>query len=111
MRSNINRSTGKHISYVGHLHQSINDILTTPIGSRVMRRDYGSRLYRLVDAPMNQATFVEIYTATAEALRLWEPRLNLTRVQVEQAQPGKIALSLEGEIVGQGKVTLNNVLI
>nr|VFK47168.1 MAG: hypothetical protein BECKTC1821D_GA0114238_104214 [Candidatus Kentron sp. TC] len=33
--------TGKHFSDIAHLRQSITDILTTPIGSRVMRREYG----------------------------------------------------------------------
>jgi phage baseplate assembly protein W len=38
----MNRNTGRKLSGVDHLRQSIVDILTTPIGSRVMRRDYGS---------------------------------------------------------------------
>ena len=37
-----------------HIDQSIGDILSTPIGTRVMRPDYGSRIPRLVDRPINQ---------------------------------------------------------
>ena len=33
-----------------HLNQSIADILTTPIGTRVMRPDYGSNIPRLIDS-------------------------------------------------------------
>jgi phage baseplate assembly protein W len=51
----LDASTGKQLSGMAHLRQSVRDILTTPIGTRVMRRDYGSRLYRLVDATMNDA--------------------------------------------------------
>jgi Bacteriophage baseplate protein W len=44
----IDASTGKNISGLAHLRQSVRDILSTPIGTRVLRRDYGSRLPRLV---------------------------------------------------------------
>ena len=47
----INAHTGQALSGIDHLRQSIRDILTTRIGTRVMRRDYGSRLPTLVDTP------------------------------------------------------------
>lgn len=34
----ISRKTGNTIPYLDQIRQSIQDILTTPIGSRVMRR-------------------------------------------------------------------------
>ena len=71
----LDASTGKQLSGMAHLRQSVRDILTTPIGTRVMRRDYGSRLYQLVDAPMNDATRLDMMAATYEALETWEPRL------------------------------------
>lgn len=93
----LNRELGTPLSGIDHLRQSIIDILTTPIGSRVMRRDYGSRLYELIDVPLNRQTIVDIYAATAEALLKWEPRISVTRVSVEQLKPGEILLSLEGK--------------
>ncbi len=92
----MNRNTGKNLTGVDHLRQSIIDILTTPIGSRVMRRDYGSRLYELVDAPINRSTLVDIYAAVAHALMLWEPRFELTRVQVESIDIAKVQIYIEG---------------
>ena len=92
----MNRHTGKSLSGIAHLRQSITDILTTPIGSRLMQRSYGSRLYTLVDKPLNPQTLVEIYIATAEALNRWEKRFKLTQVQVKQITPGQIALHLTG---------------
>ncbi|NBO96416.1 MAG: phage baseplate protein, partial [Betaproteobacteria bacterium] len=38
----INAQTGQPLAGIDHLRQSIRDILTTRIGTRVMRRDYGS---------------------------------------------------------------------
>jgi phage baseplate assembly protein W len=87
--------TGKPLSGINHLRQSIRDILTTPLGSRVMRREYGSRLFDLLDNPLNDATIVEIYAATAEALMIWEPRLRVQRVQVASLSPSSLSIDLE----------------
>lgn len=89
-------NTGKRLAGLDHLRQSIRDILTTPIGSRVMRRDYGSRLYRLVDAPLNRATILDLYAATAEALATWEPRIEVQEVRAAEADAGKVTISLRG---------------
>lgn len=95
--------TGKPLSGVNHLRQSIRDILTTPLGSRVMRRDYGSRLFDLVDNPLNDATRIEIFAATAEALGIWEPRLQISRVQVTSLTPASISIDLEAIYLPTGE--------
>ena len=64
----MNAETGRELTGLEYLKQSIADILNTPIGSRVMRRDYGSRLFELIDAPINRSTVVDIVAETAEAL-------------------------------------------
>ncbi|MDT0499709.1 MULTISPECIES: GPW/gp25 family protein [unclassified Halomonas] len=99
----MNAQTGRTLSGIDHLRQSLLDILTTPIGTRVMRRDYGSRLYELVDAPMNSATLVALYAATAEAVARWEPRFRLQRVRVANAVPGAVSLNLQGIYVPTGQ--------
>lgn len=99
----MNAQTGRSLSGVDHLRQSLRDILATPIGTRVMRRDYGSRLHELIDAPMNNATLVELYAATAEALARWEPRFRLTRVRVASAAPGRVTLDLQGDYLPAGQ--------
>lgn len=93
----INRFTGLALEGIEHLRQSITDILTTPLGSRVMRRDYGSLLPSLIDQPDNASTRVRIYAAAAAALMRWEPRLRLTRVaMLSGLRPGQVVLDLEG---------------
>jgi len=89
--------TGRTLSDSAHLAQSIADILTTPIGSRVMRREYGSQLPDLIDAPLNDATRLQAYAATAMALMRWEPRIRLSRVQLFLGdRPGQAVLDVEG---------------
>lgn len=94
----MDRLTGAPLDGAAHLAQSIGDILTTPIGTRVMRRDYGSLLFDLIDAPVNAATRLRLFAATASAIARWEPRLRLTRVGLTQAgADGGVAITIEGE--------------
>lgn len=96
MMFGISAQTGQKLFGIAHLEQSIRDILTTRIGTRVMRRDYGSDLPKLIDRPMTPALASDIYAATAYALSRWEPRFKLLRVQITDAQVGSISLYLEG---------------
>lgn len=99
----LDATTGKPLEGFDHLVQSIRDILTTPIGTRVMRRDYGSRLFQLIDAPLNARSILEIYAATVEALMRWEPRISVQRVSTAQIQPGSITLTLEAFDISTGE--------
>jgi len=106
----IQATTGKTLGGIDHLRQSIRDILTTPIGTRVMRREYGSRLFSLIDAPMNRSTLLDIYAATAEAIAKWEPRFKLQSVVAASAAPGVVVLDMTGEYLPDGRVvTLDGI--
>lgn len=95
--------TGRWIDGVEHLRRSIEDILTTPIGTRVMRRDYGSLVPELIDQPFNGATRIKLYGATATALMRWEPRLRLTRIElVPASEAGTFTLNLDGRRTDAG---------
>lgn len=108
----MSRDTGKTVERIEHLRQSIIDILTTPIGSRVMRRDYGSRLFELIDAPVNRETLVDYYAAVAEALDLWEDRIQVQQVDITSAAVGFITLSITGKYLVDGQtVRLDGIQI
>lgn len=93
----MDASTGKPLSGEAHLRQSIANILATPIGSRVARRDYGSLLPELIDQPANPANRMRLFAATALAILRWEPRLKLTGVALEPAAAaGSFRLILDG---------------
>lgn len=82
MTLGMNRTDGTSLDGDAHLAQSIGDILSTPIGTRVMRRDYGSLLFELVDRPLNPATILLCVMATALAVARWEPRIAVRQVQI-----------------------------
>ncbi|WP_176692444.1 GPW/gp25 family protein [Bartonella schoenbuchensis] len=108
----MNCETGKSMVGVDHLRQSIMDILTTRIGTRVMRRDYGSRVLDLIDDPVNETFKVDIYAAVAEALDRWEPRFKLKQVNLTSVEEGKISISFEGIYVPSGKpITMEGLQI
>ena len=107
-----NANTGKWLGGLEHLRQSVTDILTTPLASRVMRREYGSRLFDLVDAPLNRSTILDLYAATAEALMTWEPRFKLLKVRIANSSGGTVELDLSGEYLPDGKaVTLDGIKV
>ncbi len=91
-------ATGKRLEGDAHLAQSIADILTTPLGTRLMRHDYGSLLPELIDQPFNGLTRMRMFGAAAVALMRWEPRITLARIGIEAgAIPGSLVLLLEGQ--------------
>ncbi|ENM6576158.1 GPW/gp25 family protein [Vibrio fluvialis] len=100
----MNNQTGAKLGGIDHLKQSIRDILTTPLGSRIMRRSYGSRLFQLIDNPTNAETVAEIIAASAEALNTWEPRLSVSRIVVTSASPGTVVLAITGKYKPNGQV-------
>ena len=95
----MSAGTGRTVSDRTHLAQSIADILTTPLGSRCMRREYGSQLVDLIDWPLNNATKLQAFAATAMALMRWEPRIRISRVQFN-------GISLQGSVVLELEATL-----
>ncbi|MEB0137992.1 MULTISPECIES: GPW/gp25 family protein [unclassified Undibacterium] len=102
MMSGMSRLSGAALSGLAHIQQSVADMLTTPIGSRVMRREYGSEVPELIDQPLNGATRLRLYAATAYALLRWEPRLTLSGLQLAYDLQGTAILTLQGSVAQQG---------
>lgn len=93
----MNVNTGRALDDVPHIWQSVRDILTTRIGTRVQRRDYGSMVPALLDHPMNEATRLRLRAATVMALMRWEPRIRITSVDMAVGYDGKTNLTIEAE--------------
>lgn len=93
----MDRRTGAPLSDWGHVLQSIEVIFSTVIGSRVMRRYFGSNAPKLQDAPASQQVLVMLYVALAEACAAWEPRFELRRILFGEVGPdGQTTLHLLG---------------
>ena len=92
----MNRNTGLGISDTEHISQSMRDILLTPVGSRVMRREYGSLLSALIDMPQNPPLRLQIMVACYSAIQKWEPRIRLTAISFETGDAGEIYVDITG---------------
>lgn len=92
----MNRNTGLGISDTEHISQSMRDILLTPVGSRVMRREYGSLLSALIDMPQNPALRLQIMVACYSAIQKWEPRIRLTAISFETGDAGEMYVDFTG---------------
>ncbi|WP_405700292.1 GPW/gp25 family protein [Streptomyces sp. NBC_00069] len=64
------------------VRQSVETILDTEPGERIMRPTFGCGLRRHLMAPNTPATRTAIAAEIAEALTAWEPRIRVTEVAV-----------------------------
>lgn len=90
----LNAATGQQISELDHIRQSIATILTTPIGSRLMRRDFGSLIPDLIDQPLHGKTRMQLMAASVMAISAWEPRVTLSRISLQQ-DASSLSLDIE----------------
>lgn len=91
----MSRIDGTAISDIEHIRQSVRDILITPIGSRVIRRTYGSLLSELIDQPQNPGLKLQLMSACYTALMKWEPRILLTRIGLSSTEAAKLIIDIE----------------
>ena len=108
----MNRDAGTDLGGFDHLRQSVIDILTTSKGTRVMRRDYGSNLPRLVDRTVNQRLIAALRAETVDALAKWEPRLRCERVNLLEAGQGFVIMDITFTYLPDGReITLQDLRI
>lgn len=65
------------------IEQAILMILLTPPGQRVMRPTFGCQIHELIFAPNDSTTAGLAAYYVQEALAMWEPRIQVTNVQVD----------------------------
>lgn len=106
----VDRRTLRPLLGWDHVVQSIGNILSTEIGSRIERRDFGSLVPALLDRPQNEENIINFYMAVAEALYprklrgRWygEPRFRLERCLLTAHTAGQVAIALIGFYVPRG---------
>ncbi|OUT12541.1 baseplate assembly protein [Campylobacter concisus] len=70
------------MKYLASIEESIKDILLTPLGSRVMLPDYGSRLFDLIDRKVDDEFRADLACYVIEAVEKWEPRVKIDEVKL-----------------------------
>lgn len=91
----MNRDTGRWLSGRSHIAQSVDIILTTPIGMRVERRPFGAEDKYLIDRPQSPSEVLNATMAVAVALEAWEPRFALRSVIIKEGSvEGRMTLAM-----------------
>jgi len=103
----MSRNSGQTMTDTDHLRQSVRDILLTPQGSRLARREYGSLLSALIDQPQNPALRLQIMSAVYVALNRWEPRLTLDSITISGNVDGSMVVELSGQRNNGAPVSLS----
>jgi phage baseplate assembly protein W len=78
------------------IDSSIRVVLLTAPGERVMRPQFGCRIWDLLFEPINANTLGLMGEAVRDAIGQWEPRAALEDVVVEPdpAQPGRVLINI-----------------
>jgi uncharacterized protein len=90
--SGIHAATAAPLTADADIRHSIGVILTTPIGTRVMRRPFGSYLFDLVDSPATERGALRLIAAAADAIERWEPRVVFDQGMVTVDGSGRATL-------------------
>jgi hypothetical protein len=85
------------------IRQAIRIIIGTALGERVMRPDFGCRIHELIFDPCNDETATRAVRYVREALRRWEPRINLDEVTAVpiDARTGELIIEIKYTIKGR----------
>jgi phage baseplate assembly protein W len=102
----MNQNTGTWLSERSHIHQSINDIVHTRIGTRIQREEYGSIASDIIDQPQNEELRLLLSSGIIMAIATWEPRIVVQGVCIvhDGLLQGGAKLSIEYEINGRADV-------
>lgn len=81
--------------YEVSIAESLNRILRTPLGARVMRPEFGSELYKLRDREFNDEYRLLAAKYTYEAISKYEPRVRVKKVECKiEPISGVVVLSI-----------------
>ncbi|MBE7519815.1 MAG: GPW/gp25 family protein [Thermoflexaceae bacterium] len=78
------------------IDEAIRIIIGTSPGERVMRPDFGCRIHELVFAPANSQTVGLAQRFVLEALKWWEPRIEVIEVSgsIDAVEPNRLLINV-----------------
>jgi len=76
--------------------ESIQTILSTPLGSRVMLPEFGSNLHLLIDKKVDDEWIIDFRRYVTDAIEKNEPRVFLNKIDIKDidATTGKVIFNL-----------------
>ncbi len=85
-----------YVSFDDNVAQSVKLLLRTAAGERLMRPEFGTTVPSMVFEADSQQHLFQLEQALADALRRWEPRVEVDRVQAvpDPAQEGVVRVTV-----------------
>lgn len=97
----ISRHTGQVISNLESAYQGVEVILTTRIGERWFRREFGGGIVELLGRAITPSLFVAWQQLIGTAIDLWEPRFKVRAISVDASSDairrGEVKLSIAAD--------------
>ncbi len=87
-----------------NIRQSITIILGTRMGERQMMPKFGCRIHELLFSPNTPATARRAKRYVEDALRYWEPRIELVNVRATPDPTGSIQVDVTYKIPSTGAI-------
>ena len=82
------------MKYLIGIENSIKDILLTPLGSRVMLPEYGSKIFELIDRKIDDEFRADLACFVIEAVEKWEKRVKIDEVRLIGLKDHKLSFKV-----------------
>lgn len=97
--ADFDRRTGAPIDNLASAFQGVEIVLSTRIGSRMMRREFGGGVVELLGRALTPTLFAVWQQLIGTAIDLWEPRFRVRKITprgtVDELRRGTAGLSIE----------------
>lgn len=93
-----------------HIEQSLQLILMTAVGERVMRPSFGCEAPDLVFAPGSTQYLSLLETSVYRAIRDWEPRVEVEEVEASTASANESQVIVDISYIIRGSNTRRNLV-
>lgn len=97
--------------YEENIRQNITIILGTRPGERQMLPQFGCRIHELLFAPDTKSTSAAIAHHVEDALRRWERRIEVQKVDARVEAAGAVRVSVEYKVLATSQLQMLNYTV
>lgn len=100
----MNAETGERIEGIEHFYQCCERTLSTPIGTHILKRDFGLD-FDIVDKNTTNSFRMNVIAKATDALEKWEPRISVSRVFISSVahDAGDVRVGYEATYLPDGR--------
>jgi phage baseplate assembly protein W len=81
------------------IRASLTNILSWPYADRYFLKEFGSRLYELIDEPNDDVLKSLVRQFIIDSIEIWEKRIKLTGVNMERTNPQTLNVQISYRVI------------